>query len=436
MLIVSMYPSNILVMRKPLLIAGIVLLFQCHQLSAQINLNWATSYAPSWANGALSRTATNIGGNSINCTSTVSMNGPGSFTLAMGSSGSQTPTVSGAVFTVPGATNRLQLTPNFNQNTSYVNTVLSFTAMTTNVSFRIVDIDKNDAFSVTYFDRVTITGSDGSTTFNPTLTKYDATTDPNFLIISGNSAWVNTTGGQAGNTASDASDQRGTITVSFGSAVINSITIRYDNAAGANNNPAAQSIAIGQVSFTQSTLPVTLTSLGGYRSGENVILNWITKQEYNSAAFEIERNTGNNWETIGTVAAAGFSSSDRHYSFTDRNPGSGLLLYRLKQTDIDNHYKYSAVVRIHSAGAAADLKVYPNPFREHISIGLYSFSQQKIQLSITDAGGRVVQSETRNLFAGSNNMMMITGTLAKGLYYVTARDEAGNLLGHTKIFRD
>ncbi|MGQ0737597.1 MAG: T9SS type A sorting domain-containing protein [Bacteroidota bacterium] len=418
--------------------AGIALLLLQTNLFAQITLNWASSFSPAWGNGDLTHTASNIGGNSINCTATISMTGSGVFMPVMGSSGAQSPSVSGAVFTIPGATNRIQITPNYTNTSSYTDIVLSFSAMTTNVSFRIVDIDKNDASSTTYFDRVTVTGSNGSTSFNPVLTKFDPVTDPNFLVLSGNTAQVNTTSGQAGNTASDATDQRGTITVDFGSSVINSISIRYDNAPGTNSNPASQSIAIGDVSFLQSTLPVSLVVFSGRRQGQDVVLNWTTRQEFNSAFFEIERSNGtSSWEKIGAVTAAGNSNTDIDYSFLDVNPQGSLLLYRLKQTDIDNHYKYSGIVRITAKAPSTGLQAYPNPFREQVNISLYSPVQQQVSVALLDAAGRRVRTETKKLFAGENSIMVPgPGSLVKGVYHIVAYDAAGNMLGRSKIVRD
>ena len=424
-------------MRKPLLITGVLLCLSLIRTEAQINLNWASSFSPSWSNGALSRTASNIGGNTINCTATVSISGPGSFSQAMGSSGSQTPTVSGAVFTVPGSAGRLQMTPNFNQKTSYASLVLSFNAFTTNVSFRIVDIDKSDASSTTYLDRVTITGSNGVSNFQPTITKYDATTDPDFLVVSGNSAWVNPVSGEAGNTNSNGSDQRGTITVDFGSAVINSVTIVYDNHPSSNNNPADQSIAIGEVSFSQSTLPVSLTDFSGYRKNQDIWLNWTTSQELNSAFFDIERNTGGNWEKIGTVNAAGNSDQPVHYQFRDLSPQGDLLLYRLKQVDLNNQFKYSSIVRISAAETIGSLKAYPNPVHDQLSVGIYSPVQQNVRIEITDAGGRLLQQHSRQLVAGENNIMLSgLSAFPKGLYLVTVRDATGRLTGSRKISRE
>lgn len=425
-------------MKKLILLASIVLLLITTQLNAQpINLNWGASYSPSWANGALTRSATNIGGFGVNCTTTVSMNGLGSFTLALGSSGALTPTVSGATFTVPGATNRLQVTPDFVQNSSYVNIVFSFTSLISNVSFRIVDIDKSSSTSTTYFDRVTITGSDGVSSFNPSITKYDATTDPNFLIISGNVAQVNTTSGQSGNTDSDASDQRGTVNVNFGSAIINSITIRYDNAPGANNNTAAQSIAIGDMSFASYTLPVNWGSFTGKRQQKDVLLNWYTLQEINSASFEIERSSGSSWENIGNVIAAGNSYSRQDYQFIDQNAPDGTLFYRLKQLDTDNNFKYSGIIKISSITNKQDITTFPNPFADHLTISIQSTGQTPVSIALSDATGKIILKETKYLYQGVNSIgLQVPVSLPKGIYQVTVMDDSGNITGRSKILRE
>ncbi|HLG38440.1 MAG TPA: hypothetical protein VI461_02190, partial [Chitinophagaceae bacterium] len=188
-------------MRKPLPLAGVAMLCLSLIFSSKSYsqlLNWGLSYSPAWADGNTNGTATSISGLSVNCTSSISISG-GSFANALGGSGAQTPTVLGATFTIPGSAECMQITPNFASNTNYSDIVMTFSAFITNVSFRIVDIDKSSSASTTYFDRVTITGSDGTTTYNATLTKYDAVTDPDFLLISGNIVNVNTTSGQAGN---------------------------------------------------------------------------------------------------------------------------------------------------------------------------------------------------------------------------------------------
>lgn len=421
-------------MRTTILMAGMTLLFLFSE--AQPNLNWAASFSPTWSDGNTNGNASNVGGSGINCTATLTMVGGGVFTNALGGSGAQTPTVSGATFTIPATTNRIQVTPNFSSNTSYVNIVLSFSSYTTNVTFKIVDIDKNNPNTNNYYDRVTVTGTDGVTTYNASLSKYDAVTDPNFLVISGNSASVNTTNGQADNTASDATDQRGTINVSFGSAVINSITIRYDNAPGSISNPAAQAIAVGSVSFNASTLPVNLLSFSGHKQLQNVLLNWSTQQEINAASFDIERNSNGNWETIGNVIARGNNNTVSNYNYTDINPQGSVLLYRLKQIDIDGNFKYSTIIRIIS-NATTDITSYPNPFNSLVNVSVSSTANQQVTISLYDAAGRNVQSQIKNLYTG-NNSFSIAGLdrLTTGIYYLVIKDSNAEILARTKLLKD
>lgn len=404
---------------------------------AQINLNWASSFSPVWGNGNTSGSANNIGGYSINATATVTMNGPGSFTQALGSSGANTPTVSGATFTVPGTSERLQVTTNYNQNTTYTDIVLTLTMAATNVTFKIVDIDKNTSTSTTYFDQVIVTGANGATNYTPTLTRYDAVTDPNFLVISGNVASVNTTSGQAGNTASDATDQRGTVVVDFGTNSVKTITIRYNNAAGADNNPAAQSIAVGSVSFSQSTLPVSLLGFSGYMQSKDVVLNWSTAQELNADHFDIERSTDNTgWEKIGTVSAAGTSNSLTNYTYRDINPQGNILLYRLKQADINGFSKYSQVVHIVPNTGQADIKVYPNPFVSEANIILHSPSDQLITISLINAARELIRTETRQVYKGVNNISIQNlGTLSTGVYFIDLKNTDGKGLGQTQLLK-
>lgn len=414
--------------------AGMTLLFLYSE--AQPNLNWSSSFSPVWADGNTSGNANNVSGSGINCVATATMVGGGTYVLALGGSGAQTPTVSGATFTVPATTNRIQVTPNFTSNTSYVNIVLTFSSFATNVSFKIVDIDKNNPGSTTYFDRVTVTGTDGTTNYNATLSKYDAVTDPNFLIISGNIANVNTTNGQAGNTASDASDQRGTVNVSFGTAVLNSITIRYDNAAGANADPASQAIAIGSVSFNSTTLPVSLLDFNGHRQSNDVVLNWKTQQEINAASFDIERNSNGSWETIGNVIARGNSNDLINYTYTDINPQNSILLYRLKQIDIDRNFKYSNIIRI-AAGATTEFTSYPNPFSSQVNLSITTAKSQQVSITLFDATGKSIHTESRNLYSG-NNSFGITGLdkLSKGIYFVVIKNSNAEILGRTTLLKD
>jgi hypothetical protein len=219
-------------------------------LNAQTyTLNWASSFSPAWTNGGLTGSASNIGGSGINCSVTFSA-GPYQV-VSMNS----TPTVANSPFTVGGSTANNFITLNYNSSSDFIDVTYTFSAPINSVQFNIADIDKADPNSSTYWDQVVVTASNGFTTFNPTITKYDAVTDPNFLIISGNTANVNTASGFADNSASSVTDQRGTIICNFGGAVVTSINIRYRNAPGVASDPNAQAIAIGNMNFSVEPVP-------------------------------------------------------------------------------------------------------------------------------------------------------------------------------------
>jgi hypothetical protein len=424
-------------MKKLILIAGLCLLFASGPVNSQPPniLNWLSSFVPAWSNGNTSGNANNVNGSSVCAATNVTISG-GAFVQALGTIGAPTPCVSGATFTVPGSPQRLQVTPDFSNNTRHVNIVTTFTNLVTNVSFRIVDIDKSDPTSNAYFDRVTVTGSDGTNTYNAILTKYDATTDPLFLIVAGNTAYVNTTSGLSGNSNSDGTDQRGTVTVNFGALSINSITIRYDNAAGAQANPAPQAIGVGSLSFTQSTLPVSLTAFSGHMEGGKALLKWTTQQEINAASFIVERsNNSTTWENIGTVTARGNSSSIVNYNFADVNPQGSVLLYRLREVDIDQHYKYSNIIRLINKETTTMLS-YPSPFTSQINLNLNSAASQQASAILMDLAGKIVRTEIKSLFPGNNNFTIAgLDVLRPGIYIVEIKDPAGNTLGRSKILK-
>ena len=388
-----MLPNHpISTMRKPLHKAGIVLLLLYTQLSqAQTKFIWSSSFSPAWSNGSTNNTATNVGGTSINCNVNTVISGDGTFKLALGSYGSQTPTVSGATFVVPESISSLQITPEYENENSYANIVFTFSSLVSGVSFKIADIDKYNIGSSPYYDRVIITGSDGVRTYNASIEKYDPLTDPTFLIVNGNTASVNTLSGFAGNAESDDRDQRGTINVSFGNAVIRTITIRYDNVpealpfAGA---VGAQAIGIGDITFNTVTLAQNFLNFSGRRRGTEVSLEWKTQNETGISSYIVERNSGTDWQAIGSINAINNNTLSTSYSFTDAAASGSLLLYRLKQVTNSTNFKYSGIVRITDKENGISLLAYPNPFTEQVNININSTTRQQVLLAIYDAGGR------------------------------------------------
>ncbi|MDJ1506953.1 hypothetical protein QNI22_40345, partial [Cytophagaceae bacterium BD1B2-1] len=105
---------------------------------------------------------------------------------------------------------------------------------------------------------------------------------------------------------------------------------------------------IGIISGTPVSLPVTYLSLNGYATEEKQVeLKWITSSEENSSMFNVERSSdGKTYTQLGSVVAAGNSSTPLTYSFLDSSPLSGVNYYRLNQIDRDGNGSYSKVVTV------------------------------------------------------------------------------------------
>ena len=178
------------------------------------------------------------------------------------------------------------------------------------------------------------------------------------------------------------------------------------------------------VANATAPLPVVLSSFTATpEDPATVRLAWATASEQNSRAFDVERSAdGRTFAPIGTVAAAGSSSSPRAYALTDAKlPASAATLcYRLKQVDQDGTFSYSPVRTVALTGAAAGLALYPNP--AHSGTATLTGTAPGTAVTVTDALGRPVASATADA-AGTAALALPSG-LPAGVYVVRAGNKA------------
>lgn len=140
-------------------------------------------------------------------------------------------------------------------------------------------------------------------------------------------------------------------------------------------------------------LPVTLVQFKATYNGIAVELSWVTATEQNSDHFEIQRSIdGQQFTTIGIVAAAGNSSSSKDYSFTDGLPYNGNNYYRLKMVDIDNHFEYSVVILVKSNDTKKGITVYPNPVKDYMQMAWNNMERGTYTVDILLPTGQLLKS--------------------------------------------
>lgn len=161
--------------------------------------------------------------------------------------------------------------------------------------------------------------------------------------------------------------------------------------------PYAGGIADGWVGypvFGIIIVPVNLLSFSGQQADHKHLLHWTTTQEQNSSHFEIERSgDGIHFTGIGTKPAAGNSTTQRNYDFTDNIPLNGNNFYRLRIVDADGTGKYSNIILLKLLDNNTTMAIYPNPASKILHITLGGITDNSIvKVSLFNMKGQLIVS--------------------------------------------
>lgn len=170
------------------------------------------------------------------------------------------------------------------------------------------------------------------------------------------------------------------------------------------------------------TLPVTWLYINGQWENNTAVIKWATASENNTSKFEIEHsNNGNNYSIIGTVAAAGNSSSTQHYAFLHSPPAIGKNHYRIKQIDLDGRFSYSAIIVLQKSPLQTNITIAPNPVQERVTIFFSRGTNKAIQL--INSNGVVLLTE--KITGTSNSHSLNIRHLGPGTYFLKIQTENG-----------
>lgn len=137
-----------------------------------------------------------------------------------------------------------------------------------------------------------------------------------------------------------------------------------------------------------------ITNLAVQPNKDKLQLIWYSNNEKSTKEFIIEHSSDSlNWNTVGTLAAAGNYPGSRFYNFTDPNIYYRLQYYRLNMVTTTNLHFFSAVVK------GMPDTMYTQPFR--ISSFTVALQQSKAQLSWTTSAEKNTKSFTAERSADS-----------------------------------
>ncbi len=173
-----------------------------------------------------------------------------------------------------------------------------------------------------------------------------------------------------------------------------------------------------------------LLNFAGKIASKSVVLNWTTKNEAGYTVFTIEKSTngGKTFVAAGTVA----SNSSGSYSFTDNDVDNGNVVYRLKQTILDEvDYSNNVQINFNLLNIAA-FYIYPNPAGPYIQLNLAKALKGNAEIRVTNMNGILVLKSSIN---SSSNLRMEISTLKPGIYVVELKDANQNVIGQSKLIK-
>ncbi|HMH24424.1 MAG TPA: T9SS type A sorting domain-containing protein [Puia sp.] len=161
-------------------------------------------------------------------------------------------------------------------------------------------------------------------------------------------------------------------------------------------------------------LPLTWLYVRGELTGDQTLIGWGTARENNTQRFDIERSAdGGLFNSIGSVAAAGNSSSPLDYHWLDASPALGINYYRIRQSDLDGKFTYSAVVTVLYRNGLTQTIVAPNPATDQVTL-LFARSSEPSSLNVYNAAGRMVLSG--KIEKGEQQHVVDIRSLPAGMY--------------------
>lgn len=141
--------------------------------------------------------------------------------------------------------------------------------------------------------------------------------------------------------------------------------------------------------------PVEYKTFNVFKETFDAFLRWETASEVNNRSFIIERSfDGRSFDKIGEVAGNGTTTTVEGYSFLDEGVGQPLnvetVYYRLRQIDFNGDFEYSEVKSVRFEKDANDVKLYPNPAKDMITLEASNDCEDCL-VSIYDYQGKMVK---------------------------------------------
>jgi hypothetical protein len=206
-------------------------------------------------------------------------------------------------------------------------------------------------------------------------------------------------------------------------ALTNSLGFTYK----VQTNQCGSPLDVSQNFTCQVGLPVRWMTFTARRiNDEQVKLEWQTKAEYNNSVFTVERSLdGKIFNSVSSIDAKGNSQTPGSYNFTDLPNHSGILYYRIKQTDITGENSYSKVVTVRIEELMLELiNCYYNQTDQTVTVSVKQKEKQAVSINLFNMlGVKILQKQETAQTTDIQNIEIPVTQLPTGNYIVEVRNK-------------
>jgi trimeric autotransporter adhesin len=215
----------------------------------------------------------------------------------------------------------------------------------------------------------------------------------------------------AATTAANAGDKYRVVVASTGSNLASS-TCSYSD---------PTSINLNVLTTCGPPLKVDLISVSGKLiDNNNAKISWVTSREDEQVSFTIERSDdGINFKSIASVNGYNNTGAEsNYYTYTDAQPVTGKVYYRVVMISKPGTKKYSKTVQLNPAEKNEFRFVTViNPFSSELIFEVFVPQNVNVKAELIDQNGQVVKKKSYNLSAGTNTLSITDAdVLSRGIY--------------------
>lgn len=102
----------------------------------------------------------------------------------------------------------------------------------------------------------------------------------------------------------------------------------------------------------------------------------------------------------------------------------GAIYYGLKQVDYDGNFEYSKIVAV-SLNEEEEVKIFPNPFNDEITINNNFLTNESLQAEIFDITGRRILAQT---ISATETKMDLSTIQISGIYFLKVNGKVFKLI--------